>query len=49
MDILPIRWVAPVQIYINGHSGEIKIGDLGLASLLPKRFPEGQPLEHAWC
>ena len=30
-----------VQIYINGHSGEIKIGDLGLASLLPKRFPEG--------
>ncbi|CAL5224075.1 g6700 [Coccomyxa viridis] len=28
------------KIYINGHSGEIKIGDLGLASLLPKRFPE---------
>lgn len=31
-----------MQIYINGHSGEIKIGDLGLASLLPKRFPEGE-------
>ena len=26
------------KIYINGHSGEIKIGDLGLATLLPKRF-----------
>ena len=35
---------AALQIYINGHSGEIKIGDLGLASLLPKRFPEGMSL-----
>ncbi len=26
------------KIYIHGHSGEIKIGDLGLATLLPKRF-----------
>lgn len=26
------------KIYINGHSGEIKIGDLGLATLLPCRF-----------
>lgn len=26
------------KIYINGHSGEIKIGDLGLATLLPTRF-----------
>lgn len=26
------------KIYINGHSGEIKIGDLGLATLLPRRF-----------
>ena len=29
------------KIYINGHSGEIKIGDLGLATLLPKRFSPG--------
>ena len=29
------------KIYINGHSGEIKIGDLGLATLLPRRFPAG--------
>ncbi|KAK9786274.1 hypothetical protein WJX73_002868 [Symbiochloris irregularis] len=26
------------KVYINGHSGEIKIGDLGLATLLPRRF-----------
>ncbi|CAL8465728.1 g5264 [Coccomyxa elongata] len=26
------------KIYIHGHSGEIKIGDLGLSTLLPKRF-----------
>lgn len=29
------------KIYINGHSGEIKIGDLGLAVLVPKRFAPG--------
>ena len=29
------------KIYINGHSGEIKIGDLGLATLLPRRFSPG--------
>jgi WNK lysine deficient protein kinase len=29
------------KIYINGHSGEIKIGDLGLATLLPRRFNPG--------
>ena len=29
------------KIYINGHSGEIKIGDLGLATLLPMRFAPG--------
>ncbi|KDD73819.1 hypothetical protein H632_c1815p0, partial [Helicosporidium sp. ATCC 50920] len=38
------------KIYVNGHSGEIKIGDLGLAVLVPKRFeagvmPEGDPSE----
>jgi WNK lysine deficient protein kinase len=26
------------KIYVNGHSGEIKIGDLGLATLLPYRW-----------
>lgn len=26
------------KVYINGHTGEIKIGDLGLATLLPRRF-----------
>lgn len=31
----------PDKIYINGHSGEIKIGDLGLAVLVPKRFAAG--------
>ena len=31
----------PDKIYINGHSGEIKIGDLGLAVLVPKRFADG--------
>ncbi len=25
------------KIYVNGHSGEIKIGDLGLATLMPYR------------
>lgn len=29
------------KIYVNGHSGEIKIGDLGLATLLPKRWENG--------
>ena len=29
------------KVYINGHSGEIKIGDLGLATLLPRRFSPG--------
>lgn len=31
----------PDKIYINGHSGEIKIGDLGLAVLVPRRFAPG--------
>lgn len=31
------------KIYINGHSGEIKIGDLGLAVLAPRRFAPGAP------
>jgi WNK lysine deficient protein kinase len=26
------------KIYVNGHSGEIKIGDLGLATLMPYRW-----------
>jgi len=30
------------KIYVNGHSGEIKIGDLGLATLLPYRCQEEQ-------
>lgn len=34
------------KIYINGHSGEIKIGDLGLAVLAPRRFAPGA---HARC
>ena len=29
------------KIYINGHSGEIKIGDLGLETLIPRRFARG--------
>lgn len=29
------------KIYINGHSGEIKIGDLGLATLQARRFAPG--------
>jgi len=28
------------KIYVNGHSGEIKIGDLGLATLIPLRWEE---------
>ncbi len=32
------------KIYVNGHSGEIKIGDLGLATLLPFRWEEPQEL-----
>ncbi|PNW83006.1 hypothetical protein CHLRE_06g302800v5 [Chlamydomonas reinhardtii] len=28
------------KIYVNGHSGEIKIGDLGLATLLPYRWED---------
>ena len=44
----------PDKIYINGHSGEIKIGDLGLAVLVPKRFapgvmPEGDPSDQYTC
>ena len=34
------------KIYINGHTGEIKIGDLGLATLLPIRFAPGVLPEH---
>ena len=30
------------KIYINGHSGEIKIGDLGLATLQERRFAPGK-------
>ncbi len=30
------------KIYVNGHSGEIKIGDLGLATLLPYRWQAAQ-------
>ena len=30
------------KIYINGHSGEIKIGDLGLATLQSRRFAPGK-------
>lgn len=26
------------KVYVNGHRGEIKIGDLGLATLLPRRY-----------
>lgn len=38
----------PDKIYINGYSGNIKIGDRGLEVLVPKRFdpgvmPEGDP------
>jgi hypothetical protein len=29
------------KVYINGHSGEIKIGDLGLVVLAPQRFGPG--------
>lgn len=32
------------KIYINGHSGEIKIGDLGLATLQSRRFAPGKSL-----
>jgi WNK lysine deficient protein kinase len=37
------------KIYINGYNGEIKIGDLGLEELVPRRFapgvmPEGEPV-----
>lgn len=44
----------PDKIYINGHSGEIKIGDLGLSVLVPKRFapgvmPEGDPMDQYTC
>lgn len=28
------------KIYVNGHTGEIKIGDLGLATLLPHRWDD---------
>ena len=29
------------KVYINGHTGAISIGDLGLAVLVPKRFSPG--------
>jgi WNK lysine deficient protein kinase len=29
------------KVYINGHTGEIKIGDLGLEALVPRRFAPG--------
>lgn len=32
------------KIYVNGNSGEVKIGDLGLATLLPYRWQEQQQL-----
>lgn len=32
------------KIYVNGHSGEIKIGDLGLATLIPYRW-DGAPTD----
>ncbi len=28
------------KLYVNGHTGEIKIGDLGLATLLSRRYPD---------
>ena len=31
------------KIYVNGHSGEIKIGDLGLATLMPYRWEGSGP------
>ena len=31
------------KIYVNGHSGEIKIGDLGLATLMPYRWDGSGP------
>jgi len=36
------------KIYINGYNGEIKVGDLGLEELVPRRFepgvmPDGEP------
>ena len=31
------------KVYINGHTGAISIGDLGLAVLVPKRFSPGAP------
>lgn len=31
------------KIYVNGHSGEIKIGDLGLATLMPFRWDGSRP------
>ena len=34
------------KIYINGHSGEIKISDLGLATLQARRFAPGAPYTH---
>jgi WNK lysine deficient protein kinase len=45
------------KIYVNGHSGEIKIGDLGLATLTPLRWeeseqepsPEMQAMQQVWC
>uniref|UniRef100_A0A7S0RFX1 non-specific serine/threonine protein kinase n=1 Tax=Chlamydomonas leiostraca TaxID=1034604 RepID=A0A7S0RFX1_9CHLO len=32
------------KIYVNGHNGEIKIGDLGMATLLPYRWQQEQQL-----
>lgn len=33
------------KIYVNGFNGEVKIGDLGLATLLTKRYHPSQPPE----
>lgn len=35
------------KIYVNGHSGEIKIGDLGLTALMPKRWENSSPSQPA--
>lgn len=43
-SLAPLTLLPPARldkIYINGHSGEIKIGDLGLAVLAPRRFAPG--------
>lgn len=37
------------KIYVNGHSGEIKIGDLGLATLIPLRWEADGSSPSAEC